>query len=90
VHSSKHHVPLPPAASQSSLIDDKEPLITLASPGSDNTASTNTTTSTNTTSKTDRLDLVYTLNIRSMVNQLNVFQSFVYSRSPDIIAVTEA
>ena len=29
------------------------------------------------------------LNIHSIVNKLNVFQSFVYSRTPDILAVTE-
>ena len=29
------------------------------------------------------------LNNRSIVNKINTFQSFVYSRFPDIIAVTE-
>ena len=30
-----------------------------------------------------------TLNICSIVNKINIFQSFVYSRFPDIIGVTE-
>ena len=72
---SQHHVPPPPNASQSSQAD--ELLISLTSPVAPvNATSTNTTTTTNTNAKTDWLNLVCSLNICSIVNKLNVFQSF--------------
>ena len=64
-------------------MDNQEPLITLASP----TPTTNNTT--NMTQQPQWLDHVCYLNIRIIVNEINSFQRFVYSRFPDIIRVTE-
>ena len=86
VHSTQHSAPSSssnsqPHASQPSV--NQESLITLASP----TPTANDTT--NTTKQVQWLGHVCYLNIRSIVNKINILQSFVYSRFPDIIGVTE-
>jgi len=50
---------------------------------------TSDSNSSNSTQKSNWLDHVCLINIRSIVNKINVFQNNVYSRSPDIICVTE-
>ena len=86
VHSAKWSALLQSSNNQSLTnqpMESQEPLITLESP----TLTTNNTT--NMTQQPQWLDHVCCLNIRSIANKINSFPSFVYSRFPDSIVVTE-